>query len=146
MLSFGQIYWIPKNIRRPYAEHFVVILGLDKTNKNVLFQSFTSQISHVFQFPDSKTRPHIDVDAVSFLDYQKYSSFLYKDTGVFMWYGVQKENMHSFEYLVKAGRYKYFGKIKKEHAENLLVSLRPATNYKLTPNDRALIMSHYKTL
>lgn len=144
MLDFGEIYWLKKIRNLSYEEHYAVVLGVDASNSQVLFQIFSSQIEHVFQFPNKK-KPFIDVDAVGFLDYHKYPRLLSKDTGILMWHGVNKENVSVFRNNVTTRRYLYKGKLKKNHVHHLLVAIKCATAYRLSASDRSLIMAHYPT-
>jgi len=143
MLDFGTVYWKPGSKTSGSPErHFIVILGVDEANKQVWYQTLSSQIKQVFQFPNEKP-PIIDVDAVAFLNYKKYS-YLDKDTCIMMARGVSKENKAVFEQNVMDNRYKLQGKIIDHNKKSLLLTLKcAAEHFRLTEDERRQIIQHY---
>jgi len=142
MFEFGTVYWKQGQAKYNSPEqHFLVVLAIDEENKQVWYQTLSSHIEHIFQFP-AAGRPHIDVDAVAFLNYQKYS-YLSKDTCIVMMHGVNKENKSVFEQNVQSGTYKLKGKIINHNKKSVLLSLKCATEHKLSEYERMQIVRHY---
>lgn len=144
MFEFGTVYFKPGLAQKGSPdEHLIVVLSVDELNKNVWYQTLTSRVEKIFKFSYGK-HPRIDVDAVAFINYQKYA-YLDRDTCIMMQYGVVKEAKSVFEYNVQAGQYILKGKILDDNKKSLLLILKCAAQYgKLSEIERKAIFSHYQ--
>jgi hypothetical protein len=120
----------------------MVVLGIDLNTNEVLYQTFESGLNKVIHFPNEIKPPHVDIDAVSFLNYRKYTGLLSRDTCIMMFYGVDREPLSVF----LSPRYKKCGMLSDHSMKALMVSLIPSRSYQLSVYESLVIAHSYAKL
>ncbi len=139
-LEFGSVYW--KSGKKSADNHFIVVLGVDDANNEVWHQHMTSQVQKLFKFPNGQ-KPRVDIDTVTFLNYDKYS-YLDRDTCVMLMYGVSKENRKVFEQNIASNVYKLQPALIEHNKRYLILTLKCSTEHsRLSDEERKKIIAHY---
>lgn len=165
-MEFGDIFWVPEKFApfRGVGKHWIVVLFFNKKDNVVYFQTLQSGLHKIFPsfglFADGQCvsrnslkeytlyqmykrvpSTFLDVDTVTFLNPKKYSSFLTKETYIFI-ENVEKDNLFDFFSKVSSRKYQYFGKLTEYNKRNLLNAMASST--KLSPSEKNNIIEIYR--